>query len=109
VIAVRDHLGPVRAAGMAALLVVCPSASHGQSSTVRQWQYVTGPEGDGCALGLVEVPTPMPGPGEIQVSIRATSLNGRDRYALLGQCGPGGPDGQVALSDGAGSSPSAPA
>ncbi|MQA92098.1 MAG: zinc-binding dehydrogenase [Gemmatimonas sp.] len=51
---------------------------------------------------MVAVPKPEPGPGEIQVRIRATSLNGRDRYALMGRCGPAGPGGQVALSDGAG-------
>jgi len=90
------------AAAWAAVLLLLPASVAAQSSTTRQWQYVTGPGGRGCQPGLVEVPTPEPGPGEIQVRIRATSLNGRDRYALQGNCGPGGPGGQVALSDGAG-------
>lgn len=84
------------------LLGVVPPEVQGQSSTIRQWQYVEGPDGEGCELGLVEVERPEPGPGEIEVRIRAASLNGRDRYALLGDCGPGGPGGQVALSDAAG-------
>src|SRR5690606_37398776 len=73
-----------------------------QPSTTRQWQYFANPGEQGCQLAMVEVPTPQPGPGEIQVRMHATSLNGRDRYALNGRCGPGGPGGQVALSDGSG-------
>jgi len=93
-----------RAAALAcgALLLVLPGSALAQTSTIRQWQYVAGPGGSGCQLAMVEVPRPAPGPGEIQVRIRATSLNGRDRYALRGNCGPAGPGGQVALSDGAG-------
>jgi len=85
---------------VALLLAAAPLDA--QSASVRQWQYVAGAGGEGCALELVAVPRPEPGPGEIQVRIRAVSLNGRDRYALAGRCGPGGPGGQVALSDGAG-------
>jgi len=81
------------------LLLYSPA---GAQTTIRQWQYAAGPDGSGCQLTLVEVPRVAPGPGEIQVRIRATSLNGRDRYSLLGRCSPAGPGGQVALSDGAG-------
>lgn len=73
-----------------------------QESTIRQWQYVASTSGQGCELEMVTVPTPRPGPGEIAVRIHATSLNGRDRYLVRGRCGPAGPGGQVALSDGAG-------
>ncbi|MEX2048638.1 MAG: NAD(P)-dependent alcohol dehydrogenase [Gemmatimonadota bacterium] len=97
------HSAPrVAAVGLATFLLALPSATAAQSGTIRQWQYVAGPGGEGCELRLVAVPRPEPGPGEIQVRIHATSLNGRDRYALRGRCGPAGPGGQVALSDGAG-------
>ncbi|GIT15045.1 MAG: hypothetical protein CM1200mP36_08010 [Gammaproteobacteria bacterium] len=73
-----------------------------QETMMRQWQYVPTANGDGCQLGLREVRTPQPGAGEIQVRMRAASLNGRDRGRLDRSC-PAGPDGpQVPLSDGAG-------
>jgi len=100
---------PTHAAASWMVVVACavfpfllPAPVDAQEDTIRQWQYVTGPGGQGCQLSMIVVPRPNPGPGEIQVRIHATSLNGRDRYALLGRCGPGGPGGQVALSDGAG-------
>ncbi|HUP51411.1 MAG TPA: alcohol dehydrogenase catalytic domain-containing protein [Longimicrobiales bacterium] len=92
----------IAAVGGAALWLVLPIAAEAQSSAIRQWQYVAGPGGQGCELGLVDVPRSEAGPGDIQVRIHAASLNGRDRYALQGNCRPGGPGGQVALSDGAG-------
>ena len=90
------------AALFCAMLLTVPGSSAAQSSTIRQWQYVAAPGGQGCEMELVEVPRPEVGPGDIAVRIRAASLNGRDRYALRGRCGPGGPGGQVALSDAAG-------
>ncbi len=87
-------------AGAVAMLAL-PASTDAQATT-RQWQYAAGPDGRGCQLEMVEVATPQPGPGEIQIRIRAASLNGRDRYALLGNCAPAGPGGQVALSDAAG-------
>lgn len=96
------EVGPGVAMRCAAVLLILSTHAQAQSATIRQWQYVAGPGGEGCQLGLVEVPRPEPGPGDIQVRIHAASLNGRDRYALLGTCEPGGPGGQVALSDGAG-------
>jgi len=89
---------PLLVAGAA---LIAPGPTDAQS-TMRQWQYAAGPDGRGCQLTMVTVPTPEPGPGEIQVRMHATSLNGRDRYALRGNCRPAGPGGQVALSDGAG-------
>jgi hypothetical protein len=80
------HSAPrVAAVGLATLLLALPSATAAQSGTIQQWQYVAGPGGEGCELRLVAVPRPEPGPGEIQVRIHATSLNGRDRYALRGR------------------------
>jgi NADPH:quinone reductase-like Zn-dependent oxidoreductase len=99
----RGRLTHLRALPAAcAVLLWLPAAAAAQSSTTRQWQYAAGPDGRGCQLARVEVPTPQAGPGEIQVRIHAASLNGRDRYSLLGNCRPAGPGGQVALSDGAG-------
>jgi NADPH:quinone reductase-like Zn-dependent oxidoreductase len=85
----------------AAFLV--PVSAVAQTSSIRQWQYVPGTDRGSCELGLREVATPEPGPGEVQVRIRAASLNGRDRGRLNGSCRPGA-DGevQIPLSDGAG-------
>ncbi|HUF75340.1 MAG TPA: NAD(P)-dependent alcohol dehydrogenase, partial [Longimicrobiales bacterium] len=98
------HLRTIRCAALscAAMLLALPDPSAAQSSSIRQWQYIASADGQGCQLGMVEVPKPTLGPGDIEVRIHATSLNGRDRYAIRGRCGPGGPGGQVALSDGAG-------
>jgi NADPH:quinone reductase-like Zn-dependent oxidoreductase len=86
----------------AVLVLSCVASAAAQQATTRQWQFGAGPSGQGCQLTLVEVPTPQPGPGEIQVRIAATSLNGHDPGPLRRACGPAGPDGQVALADGAG-------
>lgn len=86
----------------AALPYILASSATAQSATTRQWQFAAGANGEGCQLTLMELPTPQPGPGEIQVRIRATSLNGHDPGYLRRTCRPGGPDGQVALADGAG-------
>ena len=85
----------------AAILV--PVSATAQTSSIRQWQYLPGADGESCELGLREVATPELGPGEVQVRIRAASLNGRDRGRLNGSCRPGA-DGevQIPLSDGAG-------
>jgi NADPH:quinone reductase-like Zn-dependent oxidoreductase len=99
-----DAVGTVRCATLffTSILLAAPEPSAAQASTIRQWQYVAAPGGEGCQLALVDVPRPQLGPGDIEVRIRAASLNGRDRYALRGRCGTGGPGGQVALSDAAG-------
>jgi NADPH:quinone reductase-like Zn-dependent oxidoreductase len=73
-----------------------------QAQTVRQWQYVPGPDGGDCILALREIRRPEPAAGEIQVRIRATSLNGRDRGRLEGACPAGDAGPQIPLSDGAG-------
>lgn len=85
----------------AVLLLAAPSPADAQT-TMRQWQFAAGPDGRGCQLALVTVPRPEPGPGDILVRIHAASLNGRDRYAMRGNCRPAGPGTQVALSDAAG-------
>jgi NADPH:quinone reductase-like Zn-dependent oxidoreductase len=86
--------------GIILVLGLAPLAAAQQ--VTRQWQYGAGPGGQGCQLTLVELPVPQPGPGEIQVRVRATSLNGHDPGPLRRACAPAGPDGQVALADGAG-------
>ncbi len=85
-----------------ALSLGLAASAAGQQATTRQWQFGAGPGGEGCRLTLVEVPTPQPGPGQIQVRILATSLNGHDPGPLRRTCAPAGPEGQVALADGAG-------
>jgi NADPH:quinone reductase-like Zn-dependent oxidoreductase len=50
-------------------------------------------------LALRDVALRAPEPGEIQVRMRASSLNGRDRYRVAGNCAD---MSQVPLSDGAG-------
>jgi NADPH:quinone reductase-like Zn-dependent oxidoreductase len=57
-----------------------------------------GPEG----LTLDGVPEPTPGPGEVAVRVRATSLNYRDLMVLKGQYNPKLALPAVPLSDGAG-------
>lgn len=57
-----------------------------------------GPEG----LRIVDLPEPTPGPGEVAVRVRATSLNYRDLMVLKGQYNPRLALPAVPLSDGAG-------
>jgi NADPH:quinone reductase-like Zn-dependent oxidoreductase len=87
-------------AAVALLLACAPGAAGAQ--TMRLWQYVPDADGRDCVLGLTEARRPEPGPGEVQVRIRATSLNGRDRGRLDSPCPPGSAGRQVPLSDGAG-------
>jgi NADPH:quinone reductase-like Zn-dependent oxidoreductase len=69
-------------------------------SNMKTWHLTsqTGPEG----LQLVELPDPTPGPGEVVVRVRATSLNYRDLMIATDQYGPGIKLPLVPLSDGAG-------
>jgi len=69
-----------------------------EAQTTREWRYVPDPDSEGCTIALREVSLRAPDPGEIQVRMRASSFNGRDRYRLAGACD----DVQVPLSDGAG-------
>ncbi len=69
-----------------------------QTQTIREWRYVPDPDGDRCTVGVREVPLRSPALGEIQVRMRASSFNGRDRYRLAGRCD----EVQAPLSDGAG-------
>lgn len=78
--------------------VSLPSPTSAQAQTVREWRYVSAPDGEGCTIALREVSLRAPEPGEIQVRMWASSFNGRDRYRLAGSCD----DVQVPLSDGAG-------
>ncbi len=53
-------------------------------------------------LALVDRPQPKPGPGEILIRIRATSLNYRDLLTVKGGIGGANKRGLIPLSDGAG-------
>ena len=59
---------------------------------------LTGPAG----LSLVEVPDPVPGPGQVLVCVRAVSLNFRDLLMCKGAYNPKIRLPYVPLSDGAG-------
>ncbi|MCG6923910.1 MAG: NAD(P)-dependent alcohol dehydrogenase [Acidobacteria bacterium] len=54
------------------------------------------------ALTLVEREEPRPGPGQVAVQVRATSLNYRDLLTVVGSYNPKQPLPLVPLSDGAG-------
>ena len=53
-------------------------------------------------LALVDRPKPAPGPGEVLVRVKATSLNYRDLLTVKGGIGASAKPGLIPLSDGAG-------
>ena len=67
---------------------------------MKTWQ-LTASTGAG-ALKLMEQAEPKPGPGQVVVRVRATSVNYRDLMVATGRYGPGVPLPLVPLSDGAG-------
>lgn len=80
---------------LAAATLVCATAAAAQEDTTRQWRLASGAD---APLVLVETALPEPGPREVLVRVRATSLNARD-LSMLGRRS--GPDA-IPLSDGAG-------
>ncbi len=67
---------------------------------MRAWRFT---DGFGVEnLKIVELPDPVPGPGEALVRVRACSLNYRDLAVLRGAYGPGVTAPLIPLSDGAG-------
>ena len=67
---------------------------------MKTWQLTALTGWDG--LKLTEQAEPKPGPGQVVVRVRATSLNYRDLMVATGRYGPGVPLPLVPLSDGAG-------
>jgi NADPH:quinone reductase-like Zn-dependent oxidoreductase len=67
---------------------------------VRAWRFTGGfgPEN----LKIVELPDPVPGPGEVVVRVRACSLNYRDLAVMRGAYGGNVKPPLIPLSDGAG-------
>ena len=84
------------------VLAAVPAPARGaQTETMRQYQFDV-VDGE-VALVMKEVDRPVPGPNEVLVRVRATSLNRRDLSILESQYGGGNPrTGLVPLSDGAG-------
>lgn len=70
-------------------------------SLIMKAMQITGTDGF-SSLQLKEVPTPLPGPGEVLIRIRATCLNFRDYMNVLNIRGVSGPIPRVPCSDGAG-------
>jgi len=62
---------------------------------------ITGEGGSG-RLVPVDLPQPVPGPGELLIRVRATSLNYRDLLTVRGGIGGATKPGLIPLSDGAG-------
>src|SRR3984885_13544769 len=71
-----------------------------RENIVKAWRYTEGlgPE----HLKIVELPDPVPGPGEAVVRVRACSLNYRDLAVMRGAYGGGVKAPLIPLSDGAG-------
>jgi NADPH:quinone reductase-like Zn-dependent oxidoreductase len=67
---------------------------------VKAWRFT---EGFGAEnLKIVELPDPVPGPGQAVVRVRACSLNYRDTVVMRGGYGPNVKPPLIPLSDGAG-------
>lgn len=86
-----------------ALVVFTPQGAAGQENTTRWWQITPSPDGTGSELILTEAERPEPGPGEVLVRVRASSLNARD-LSMLGaeRRVRSGEAPRIPLSDGAG-------
>ncbi len=67
---------------------------------MKAWQLTASTGAD--ALRLTQLSKPHPGPGQVLVRVRATSLNYRDLMVASGRYGPGVPLPLIPLSDGAG-------
>lgn len=77
------------------------AASKDIPTTQKQWRLVRS-GAQGFKLQQTDAPVRMPGPHEVLVRVRATSLNRRDVYVIKGQYPMGPRDSLVPLSDGAG-------
>jgi NADPH:quinone reductase-like Zn-dependent oxidoreductase len=67
---------------------------------VKAWRFTDGFGAEN--LKIVELPDPIPGPGEAVVRVRACSLNYRDLVVMRGGCGANVKPPLVPISDGAG-------
>jgi NADPH:quinone reductase-like Zn-dependent oxidoreductase len=77
-----------------------PSPHHKAVSTMRSYQV--GDQKGLDSLKLGERPVPEPGPGEVRVAVRASSLNHRDLMVMSGRYGGPKPPTRVPVADGAG-------
>ncbi len=95
--------------GLAGLVAGCTttassidaSAKEAIPSTQKQYRLIRSGE-RGYKLTQVDAPVRMPGPHEVLIRVRATSLNRRDVFVMKGAYPVGQRDSLVPLSDGAG-------
>ncbi|MGA1490190.1 MAG: alcohol dehydrogenase catalytic domain-containing protein, partial [Planctomycetota bacterium] len=69
---------------------------------MNRYRLHPSPEGISTLRLETDLPEPVPGAGEVVVTIRAASLNYRDLLVRSGKSASGGSDPVVPLSDGAG-------
>jgi NADPH:quinone reductase-like Zn-dependent oxidoreductase len=89
------------AACVISVSVVAAPAAKDIPTTQKQWRLVRAGQ-QGFRLEQSDAPVRMPGPHEVLVRVRATSLNRRDVYVMKGQYPMGPRESLVPLSDGAG-------
>jgi NADPH:quinone reductase-like Zn-dependent oxidoreductase len=89
---------------LASLAWLIPAVALAQAGTIRQYQLEPRADGEAYELGLKEVPRPTPGPHDVLVRIRATSLNGGYDLPMLHASPDRRPElaGGIPLADGAG-------
>lgn len=95
-------LHPARLLASALVLALPVTPASAAADTTRVYRLVKLPDGAGHRLQLESVPRREPGPREVVVRVRATSLNRRDLSILRSQYGRGDSSGRIPLSDGAG-------
>ena len=79
-----------------------PSRASQHKADIRMRKYQVGDQKGLDSLQRVEGPVPEPGPGEVRVAVRASSLNHRDLSVLKGRYGGPKPPTRVPVADGAG-------
>lgn len=92
---------PARLLACAFLTALPAVPAAAAADTTRVYRLEKQPE-SGYRLALGSVPLPRPGPRDVVIRVRATSLNRRDLAILQSQYGRADYTGRIPLSDGAG-------